>query len=118
MSHNLVFVYNANSGVFNTLSDIGHKIFSPQTYQCNLCEITHSIFTERAEWKSYIESLDIACEFMHRDEFVKQYGLKEENYPAVFIRNEKGVNRCLGPEEINRCGNMEQLKDLLSERCL
>jgi hypothetical protein len=36
----LVFVYNADSGVFNTLSDIAHKIFSPETYACNLCALT------------------------------------------------------------------------------
>ncbi len=27
----LLFVYNADSGLFNTLGDIGHKLFSPNT---------------------------------------------------------------------------------------
>ncbi len=118
MMQKIVFVYNADSGVFNTLSDIGHKIFSPQTYQCSLCEITHSIFTVRGEWKSYIESLGVTCEFMHRDEFVKQYGTDEKDFPAVYIASEQGINRCLGPEEINQCGDMEELKGLLSSRCM
>ena len=35
----LVFVYNADSGVFNALADAAHKIFSPRTYACNLCAL-------------------------------------------------------------------------------
>jgi len=31
MSKQLVFVYNADSGMFNTLTDIAHKVFSPKT---------------------------------------------------------------------------------------
>ncbi len=27
----LLFVYNADSGFFNTLADTGHKLFSPTT---------------------------------------------------------------------------------------
>ncbi len=29
----IVFVYNANSGLMNTVLDIGHKIISPDTYE-------------------------------------------------------------------------------------
>ena len=63
----LVFVYNADSGLFNTLTDIAHKIFSPDTYSCNLCMITHDNLSMRSEWKDFIEKLDIELEFLHRD---------------------------------------------------
>jgi hypothetical protein len=53
----LVFVYNADSGVFNTLSDIAHKIFSPETYACNLCALTHTNFGMRGEWKRLLKRL-------------------------------------------------------------
>ena len=43
----LLFVYNADSGFFNTLADIGHKLFSPATYPCQLCAITHGVLAER-----------------------------------------------------------------------
>jgi hypothetical protein len=42
----LLFVYNADSGVFNLVTDIAHKIFSPQTYACQLCCITHGNFED------------------------------------------------------------------------
>lgn len=30
----LIFVYNANSGMWNTMLDTIHKTVSPETYQC------------------------------------------------------------------------------------
>ncbi len=32
MAKSIVFVYNADSGLFNALPDIAHKTFSPATY--------------------------------------------------------------------------------------
>ena len=53
-SSRLLFVYNADSGLFNTLTDIAHKMLSPKTYTCNLCAITHGLFSEKEEWKEFI----------------------------------------------------------------
>ena len=81
----IIFVYNADSGVFNLLSDIAHKMFSPQTYSCNLCAITHSNFGMRKEWKEYLDSLAHPLEFLHSDELKDKYKLDEVNLPAIFI---------------------------------
>ena len=51
MNPTLIFVYNADSGLFNTLTDIAHKTFAPETYSCNLCAITFGTFGMRTEWK-------------------------------------------------------------------
>ncbi|WP_241234677.1 hypothetical protein [Nonlabens ponticola] len=53
----LIFVYNANSGRINSWLDSAHKIISPSTYQCKLCELTHGAFTEHDEWSRFRESL-------------------------------------------------------------
>jgi hypothetical protein len=37
----LLFVYNADSGLFNSIAEAAHKIVSPQTYRCDLCRITY-----------------------------------------------------------------------------
>jgi len=37
MNTTLIFVYYGESGLFNTLTHVAHKISSPQTYPCNLC---------------------------------------------------------------------------------
>ena len=107
----LVFVYNADSGMFNTLTDIAHKVFSPQTYSCNLCAISHSYFSERDEWKNFISELDAECEFLHRDEFEKKYALTGCRYPAVFLKSGTGLDIYLDADEINQCQSMEDLQE-------
>ena len=69
----LLFVYNADSGFFNTLADIGHKLFSPATYPCQLCAITHGVLAERGAWRDFIGALDLPCEFLHRDQFQARF---------------------------------------------
>ena len=81
----LVFVYNADSGLFNVVSDIAHKIFAPETYACNLCAITYGNFAMRAEWKDFLESLAVDLEFLHRDELAERYGLAALPLPAILV---------------------------------
>lgn len=114
----LVFVYNADSGLFNTLTDIAHKIFSPQTYACRLCAITHSHLAMRGEWRAFIEGLGVECEFLHRDELARRYGVEGIALPAVLRRSGQGLRPCLDAERLNRCRDMAELKRLIRERCL
>ena len=118
MTKQLVFVYNADSGMFNTLTDIAHKVFSPQTYSCNLCAISHSYFSERDEWKEFISSLDAECEFLHRDEFYEKYTITETELPAIFQNQDDNLSICLAPENINQCHSMEDLKSEIKLRCI
>ncbi|MCW8987054.1 MAG: hypothetical protein OQK75_05210 [Gammaproteobacteria bacterium] len=110
----LVFVYNADSGMFNTLTDIAHKVFSPSTYSCNLCAISHSYFSERDEWKEFIEQLGAECEFLHRDEFEKKYQLTDYTYPTVFFRSGTQLEVALDADDINECDSMTMLKEKIS----
>lgn len=114
-SKNIVFVYNADSGMFNTLTDIAHKVFSPQTYECNLCAISHSYLSERGEWKEFIEGLGVECEFLHRDEFLKKYNSEEKEFPVIFERVDGVLNLKLSAEKINSCKSMDDLKAAINE---
>lgn len=115
MTKQLIFVYNADSGMFNTLTDIAHKIFSPQTYECNLCAISHSYFSERDEWKEFIEELGVECEFLHRDEFVKKYNSEETDFPVIFELLDDELKLQLSAEKINSCKSMDDLKTAINE---
>lgn len=114
----LIFVYNADSGLFNTVSDIAHKIFSPSTYSCSLCALTHSYFAMREEWKSFIESLGVDCRFMHRDEFIKAYNCQADGWPAIWLKQHNELNVCLESADINKCNDMSELKNLIRENCI
>lgn len=109
----LVFVYNADSGVFNTLADVAHKIFSPDTYACNLCALTHTAFGMRGEWKSFLEGLGRPLEFLHADELRSRYGLRDVPLPAVFERDGASLRLAISADEINACGTLEELERLI-----
>jgi len=113
----LVFVYNADGGIFNTIADIGRKITSPDTYACQLCALTHGYFTVHREWKEFVESLNSACEFLHRGEFIERYGASEVPFPAVFVRSDETLSLRLDATDLNRCDTLDALKDLVRTRC-
>ena len=43
----LIFIYNAKSGLVNEMIDVAHKIVSPRTYDCNLCAMSYGTFTKK-----------------------------------------------------------------------
>ena len=84
----LIFVYNADSGMVNTLMDIGHKAISPQTYQCNLCDLTFGLVRENKQWKKFRQESDTDMVFLHRDEFEEKYDQKFE-YPVILKQDDE-----------------------------
>ncbi len=113
----LVFVYNAESGLFNTLGDVAHKIFSPETYACNLCALTHTAFHVRREWKEFIERLDARTEFLHADEFHKLYGLTGLPLPAILRRRRDAtLEEFIPAARINSCRTLDELKRLITDK--
>lgn len=106
----LVFVYNADSGVFNLLGDIAHKMFSPETYSCNLCALTHTNFGMKKKWKMFLESMDVEKEFLHADEFKDKYSLQEIALPAVFKKDCAGdLEIMIDAPTINNCKSIDDL---------
>jgi len=111
----LLFVYNADSGIFNTLSDIAHKILSPDTYECNLCAITHSHFSMRKPWADFLGTLNVELEFLHRDELDKQYGKQDATLPAIFFKKKDNeLTVAITAEEINKYKTMDDLQIAIS----
>ncbi len=116
MTSTIIFVYNANSGLFNTVTDIAHKIFSPGTYACNLCALTHSPFGMRKQWKEFLAGLGRPMEFLHADELRRQYGISGVPLPAVYVRREGVPELCIDAPAINQCKTLEELERLIRER--
>jgi len=112
----LVFVYNADSGLFSTVSDIAHKILSPKTYNCNLCMLTHDHFSVKQNWVSFLQTLNIETEFLHRDEFVQRYAGYENALPAIFIERNQKLDVLISRDEINREDSLQGLQDLIRKK--
>ncbi len=112
----LVFVYNADSGIFNTLSDIAHKMLSPQTYECNLCNLTHGYFTAREEWVDFLSELDCELEFLHRDEFIKRVGQRDDSLPAIYQQEDAEYRIWIDAQQINAMQTTAELKQLIRDK--
>lgn len=114
----LLFVYNADSDLFNTLADAAHKILSPDTYRCNLCKVTHGWFTERTQWRDFVQSLDAECRFLHRDEFHQLFpSLRTTALPAVFRIDDGAPHVCLPATELNTCADLDALIGMIRRNC-
>ncbi len=114
----LIFVYNADSGLFNSLTDLAHKMFSPQTYACNLCALTYSHFGMKNEWKEFLASLDMPMEFLHRDEFEARHGMKGMSLPAIFKKVDNELEVWIDADAINSCRTLEDLKQLITQKTI
>lgn len=92
MPQRFVFVYNADGGRLASLKDAFHKILSPTTYPCSLCAITYGAASMRPEWREFIKALPVPVDFLHRDEFVRDYPQwRTHPLPAAFAVEENGA---------------------------
>lgn len=117
MKKKLIFVYNADSSLFNQVGDLIHKTVSLKTYQCNLCGLTYSGVSMKGDWKDFVDSLPIKVEFLHKDEFLKLYPEKQNIIlPIAFIKEENLLNELILTNEIDQQKNLEGLKTLVKEK--
>jgi hypothetical protein len=113
----LIFVYNADSGFFSTLTDFAHKIISPDTYSCNLCKITYGNTGVKKEWKDFIQSLSIKSEFLHKDEFIKKYpDENNQEFPCVFVLQNNKLKLLISAKEINSVDSLDSLISLTKNK--
>lgn len=116
MSRKLIFVYNANSGFKNVAKDTLRKIMSPDTYRCSICAITYGVLSERKEWKAFREKSELEMEFLHTDEFKKQYASKfghKFTFPIVLEQNAGELQVFLTTQKLDELGSVQELIDLV-----
>lgn len=115
----LVFVYNANSGWGNKVMDSTHKLLSPKTYVCNLCDITYGVFAEDKSWRRFRKESLIQMEFLHKDEFLNQYNdliKKPISFPVILKFEKKQLQVFCGTSELNKVNNVQELMAIIEER--
>lgn len=115
----LLFIYNANSGARNAILDSMHKVLSPSTYDCNLCDITFGVIAENKTWKKFRESNEQEMEFLHKDEFAKKYASKfgyKFTFPIILTEGEHGLEVVISTEELNELKTSHGLVRLVKDR--
>ena len=115
----LVFVYNAKTGAANSVKDLMHKIFKPETYPCSLCVLTHGMFTEKTRWKRFTRSAGVNFSFFHKDEFEKRYRSKwlpKFEYPVILTHQDGALEVFADKTAIDAAGDTEQFIELIRKR--
>lgn len=117
----LIFVYNADSGLKNAVIDSAHKIISPKTYQCRLCDLTYGAFKEKKAWKNFRKQSNVEMKFLHADEFEQLYKSKFRpafELPIILIENQYDLEVLMssqGLDAIEDCESLiKKLKALLA----
>ncbi|MDO1502458.1 GTPase [Winogradskyella maritima] len=105
----LIFIYNAKSGLKQSLFDMGHKLFSPKTYPCRLCALTFDTFSENHIWKTFRATNKAAMVFYHSDEFENHYPNAKYEYPIILNKSKNVLNVVLSAKELNKIENVHGL---------
>jgi len=111
MRPTLFFIYNANSGFLNGALDSLHKMVSPSTYPCKLCELTHGYFSQRSYWKDYSNGLNDAgydLRFLHKDE-MGDWPVNFSLLPSVYFYHNGYLELIAGPSELAEMNKPEDL---------
>ncbi len=119
MKEKLIFIYNADSGFRNMVMDSAHKIFSPSTYECKLCDITYGTFTENGVWKKFRKESDLQMEFLHKNEFEERYKSKFRHkftFPIILVEVLDALEVLIKTGELNAMENASELIDLIKSR--
>lgn len=85
-SGRLIFVYNARAGLAAGALDSLHKLFSPATYPCSLCAVTHGLVRADPRWRAWLRTARYETVFHHRPDFRAAYpAFADLPLPAVLI---------------------------------
>ena len=99
--------------------DTVHKVLSPDTYDCNLCSITFGMFTENVNWKEFRTNAAVDMDFLHKDEFEKEYASKyghKFTYPIVLVAAAGELEVMINTEELNTLEDVNSLISLVESR--
>ncbi|MEO6245972.1 MAG: hypothetical protein ABIQ12_11125 [Opitutaceae bacterium] len=113
----MLFVYNAESGMFNALNDWAHKFFSPETYECSLCRHTYGLRGMLVPWKIFIEGRPFPSSFHYRPEFWRTYpAMRDLPLPLILVERQGAVEVLLAADEIKGAVDLPALIKLVSAK--
>ncbi len=114
---NLIFVYNTKNGVFNTLSDMVHKLLSQNKSSCDFSHLTQGYFLARDEWMNFLNDLDADIEFLHHHEYEQKYGAGGSSimsdFPAIFVKEDDEMKLWMDSETMGEMTSTDELMETI-----
>lgn len=113
----ILFVYNADAPLLVQFKDFIHKIVSPETYPCSLCQITFGNLGMKRAWRRFVQNLPYPAVFLHRDELVGENPqLLEHQLPAIFVEEGAEITLMVSAEDLNQTADLPALQELVLAR--
>ena len=111
----VVGVYNADSTFVGEVSYWVGARFG--VAHCSLCDVTHGLFTERADWKSCRDQAPFSISMFHRnDQPDAVRAAANDVTPVVVALVNDEYQVLLGPQQIDACeGSPERLVDAIAK---
>ena len=109
----LVGVYNADGSVRGELTYfVGARLGRAH---CSLCDITHGLVRERAEWRTRRASLPVPFDTYHRDDQPAEVrAAHDDQLPVVLAETSNGYLVIVGPEALSACaGSVSRLSETI-----
>jgi len=119
MNRRILFVYNAESGVWNRSLDFAHKIISPSTYFCDLCNLTHGSFSEKKVWRTFRGAISHTLVFMYKDKFLKEHPENQYqnfHFPMILEEKENKQDILISAKELSLIATTEDLIAILKTK--
>ena len=111
----IIFVYNADAGMFNLLSDIAKKAFKTDG-TCSLCDLTNDTFSMKNDWKEFVATLPYKTTFLHKDEFQNRFPETSVSvFPVVCLLENEALRELVGAEMIDNISGLEDLKKTITD---
>ena len=111
----LIGVYNAEHTLRGELAYwVGARLGRAH---CALCDITHGLVRERADWRECRDGLPVPFDTFHLDDQPADVRtLLDGRAPAVVARTDSGLTLLLAGAELDRCeGSPEKLATALTD---
>jgi hypothetical protein len=113
----IILVYNANAGVVSQAFDFAHKIISPKTYPCSLCQLTYGNLGMKKKWKEFVTNLPFQPVFYHKDQFTNLYPQYEDHeLPAIFIEDGLALKEIITAQELRSQEDLNSLINFVSRK--
>ena len=113
----ILFVYNAAGGLLARCKDYIHKIVSPETYPCNLCQLTYGNLGMKRAWRRFVRDLPYTAVFLHRDELVGPYArLRAFPLAAVFVEEGGRVSLLISAAALDAIPDLAALQETVLTR--
>ncbi|MUU77766.1 GTPase [Winogradskyella endarachnes] len=96
--------------------DAVHKLFSPSTYQCSLCALTHDVFWENKTWKNFRLQTNFEMVFYHKNEFEAKFCKVDVAYPIILKLENNKLTTVLIAEVLNEITSIEALIERINSR--